>query len=94
MSDFRLPGLEPEEDDGDCLPGTRGAFDLGDPAHLRAEMARAGLAPMQTRPYDDPEHGYTDPLDNDEMRTIMRRFLGSVWRACERAEAASGGNTA
>ncbi len=63
-----------------------GAFDLADPRHIRAEMARAGLAPTQLSPYHDPEQGYTDPLDNDEMRTIVRRFLAATWRACERAE--------
>jgi hypothetical protein len=66
-----------------------GAFDLTKPMHIRAEMARAGIAPMQIQPYDDPEYGWTDPLNNDEVRTTMRRFLHALWRACERAERAT-----
>lgn len=64
----------------------RGTFDLSDPVGLRAKMARAGLNPLQLRTYDDLEHGWVDPLDDDEMRTIVRRFMSSLWRACERAE--------
>jgi hypothetical protein len=67
----------------------RPALDLSNPLHLRAEMARAGIAPSNNRPYDDPERGYVDPLDDDEARTIMRRFLAALWRACERAEGAA-----
>ena len=71
----------------DTTVEAKGALDLSKPMSLRAEMARGGIAPMQTRPYDDPEYGYVDPLADDEMRTTVRRFLGALWRACERAEA-------
>lgn len=83
--------MEMSPDDRSSMATTRQAFDLSDPVHLRAEMARAGIAPMHNRPYDDPERGWVDPLDDDETRTIVRRFLAALWRACERAEA-EGGN--
>lgn len=47
---------------------------------LRARMARAGFAPAQIYPYEDPERGWTDPLDDDETRTEMRRFFAELWR--------------
>ena len=58
---------------------TDSAFDLAKPMHIRAEMARAGIAPMQNRPWDDPERGYVDPLNDDETRTTLRRFLAALW---------------
>lgn len=61
-------------------------FDLADPRHIRAEMARIGLAPTQLSPYEDPERGYVDPLDDSSARSVVRGFLAAVWRACERAE--------
>lgn len=65
-------------------------IDLTRPMHLRAEMARAGLAPMQVHPYDDPERGWVDPLNDHETRTTIRQFMFALWRACERAEAVDG----
>ena len=64
-----------------------GALDLSKPMSIRANMARLGIAPMQSRPYDDPERGYVDPLDDHESRLLLRAFLGELWRACEQAEA-------
>jgi hypothetical protein len=63
------------------------ALDLSKPMNLRAEMARAGIAPMHNQPYEDPERGWVDPLDDDEARTILRRFLAALWRSCLEAEA-------
>lgn len=68
------------------------ALDLARPMQIRAEMARAAIAPMHVFPYDDPERGWVDPLDDDETRTVLRRFLGALWRACERAEAEHSGS--
>jgi hypothetical protein len=64
-------------------------IDLSKPMHIRAEMARRGLMFNQLLPYDDPECGYTDPLDNHEMRVEVRRFMGQIWQAALRAEAAA-----
>lgn len=63
------------------------ALDLTKPMKMRAEMARGGIAPIQLQPYEDPERGWVDPLDGDESRTVVRRFMHALWRACERAEA-------
>ena len=71
-------------------PDAKGALDLSKPMSLRAHMARLGIAPMQCRPYEDPERGYVDPLDDHESRLLLRSFLGALWRACERAEDSRG----
>lgn len=63
------------------------ALDLAKPMNLRAEMARRGLVFNQLLPYEDPEHGHTDPLDDPEVRVEVRRFMGQVWQAALRAEA-------
>lgn len=37
---------------------------------IQARMARAGIAPIQG-----------DPLDDEESRVAVKRFLGDLWRA-------------
>lgn len=64
-------------------------LDLAKPIHLRAEMARAGLAPTQMTPYEDAERGWVDPLDDDEIRTIVRGFMSALWSACLQDDVAS-----
>ena len=76
-------GYTAMNDGGDA----EGTLDLSKPMSIRANMARLGIAPMQSRPYDDPERGYVDPLDDHESRLLVRAFLGELWRACEQAEA-------
>lgn len=71
-------------------PETKETLDLLKPLHLRAEMARRGLVFSQLLPYDDPEHGWTDPLDDGETRIEIRRFMGQLWQAAMRAERAPG----
>jgi hypothetical protein len=61
-------------------------LDLSKPMSIRAEMTRAGIAPSNNSPYHDPERGSVDPLDGDEARTIVRRFMAALWRACLAAE--------
>lgn len=61
-------------------------LDLAKPMALRALMARRGLVFNQLLPYDDPEHGHTDPLDDDDMKEEVRRFMGQLWQAALRAE--------
>lgn len=65
------------------------AFDLANPLHLRAEIARRGLAFPQLLPYEDAERGYIDPLDDPETRIAVRLFMGRIWQACLRAEEAT-----
>lgn len=60
--------------------------DLSNPKGIRHAMALAGIAPMQTVPYEDPERGWVDDLLDRETRTATRRFLRGLWDACERAE--------
>jgi hypothetical protein len=36
---------------------------------IQARMARAGIAPVQG-----------DPLDDEESRVVVKRFLGDLWR--------------
>jgi hypothetical protein len=63
-------------------------LDLSNPVSLRAEMARSGLHDLT--PYDDPERGWTDPLDDREQRGLARVFLHNLWVACLRAEKEQG----
>lgn len=50
--------------------------------HLQAEMARAGLHDLS--PYDDPEFGWINPLDDTEVQVAVRRFLAHLRRWCSR----------
>lgn len=61
-------------------------LDLSKPMSLRAHMARRGLMFDQLAPYDDPERGWVDPLDDDDVRIEVRRFVGQLWKAALRAE--------
>jgi len=45
----------------------------------RAEVARRGLHDLSG--WEDPEHGWIDPLDDDETRTEVRRTLTELGRA-------------
>lgn len=62
--------------------------DLSKPMALRAEMARQGLMFNQLLPYEDPERGHVDPLNDPEMKAAVRRFMGRIWQAALRAERA------
>jgi hypothetical protein len=62
-------------------------LDLAKPMQIRAEMARHGLVFNQLLPYDDPERGHTDPMDDPEVRVEVRLFMGRIWQAALRAEA-------
>ena len=64
-------------------------IDLAKPMALRAEMARQGLMFHQLLPYDDPERGYVDPLDDHETKVAVRRFMGRIWQAALRIEGGS-----
>lgn len=64
---------------------------LAKPLSIRAEMARLGLAPAQMTTYEDPERGWLDPLDDDEMRTAVRRLMSALWAASLRHEGADRG---
>ena len=44
--------------------------------YWRAEVVRAGGHDLM--PYDDPEHGYTDPLDDREQRQAVRSVLARI----------------
>lgn len=59
-------------------------LDLAKPMAIRAEMARKGL--IHLMPYDDPERGWVDPLNNQETKAAVRAFMGRLWRACQDAE--------
>jgi hypothetical protein len=61
-------------------------LDLSKPTSLRAHMARRGLMFNQLAPFEDPERGWVDPLDDHETRDEARRFMGQVWKAALRAE--------
>lgn len=52
-----------------------------DPAagrHLAATIARAGLHDLM--PWDSPDTGWTDPLDDPETKAEVRSFLGRLFR--------------
>jgi hypothetical protein len=65
---------------------------LGDwetPTALAADMVRRGLHDLM--PYDDPEHGYIDPLVGSiEARGAVRSFLATLFTAAMEARAAGG----
>lgn len=65
-------------------------IDLSQPRALRAEMARQNLTFDQLLPYEDPERGHVDPLDDPEMKLAVRRFMGRIWQAALRAERGRG----
>lgn len=55
-------------------------LDLGNPLHLRAEMARAGLHDLQ--PWWSPDvDGMVDPFDDPDQRRAIRVFLDQLWKA-------------
>jgi len=51
---------------------------------IQAEMARRGLLPHQTRPYDDAEFGWRVPRTDPETITGAWEFL--AWLAHESAD--------
>lgn len=61
-------------------------LDLRKPFAIRAEMARRGFAPGLLLPYDDPDRGWVDPLDDQETKADVRGFMAEVWKACLDAE--------
>lgn len=65
------------------------ALDLSNPTHIRAEMARQGLSFNHLLAYEDPHQGWVDPMDDEETKIAVRRFVGRIWQACLRAERAS-----
>jgi hypothetical protein len=68
------------------LATTSSALDLSNPIHIRAEMVRQGLIFSHLLPYEDAERGYVDPLNDDETKVAVRRFMGRIWQACLHAE--------
>lgn len=61
--------------------------DLQRPMRIRAVMARNGFGPPgNLRPWDSPDSGWTDPLNDPEIREAVRSFMARLWRICELAE--------
>lgn len=51
------------------------------PLHIKAEMARKGIAPMQLQGYEDPERGWVDPMDDMDTKAAIRHLLSEIWKA-------------
>ena len=66
---------------------------LDRPKHLRAEMARAGLAPQQLASWWSPDtDSMVNPLASDEARATVRDFMVRLWAAALVAEGGQGGD--
>lgn len=63
-------------------PQGNAPLDLSNHLAVRAEMARAGIAPMQLTPWWSPDtERDVDPMSDPETKQEIRRFLGRVWGA-------------
>lgn len=58
---------------------------LSSPLSIRAEMARKGLLLDQLLPYDDPEKGWVDPMNEKDTQLALLRFVRDLERICAEA---------
>lgn len=56
------------------IPG----LDRSAATHLAAVMVRSGLHDLQ--PWESPDHGHVDPLDDKGLQACIRQFLGGLYR--------------
>lgn len=57
---------------------------LSAPVHLRAETARAGLLCHQLQPWESPDKGYYNPLNDPEIQREVKSFMRRLeLAACE-----------